>query len=147
MGTIPISMGMKVDMELLTARMRNMKANMRDLSKPGREAAKVVKAERNLHVPVRSGRFRKAAYAGARGTTAYVGLSNTGYGSNDYIGVQEFGGTIARYHSKRRTHVKPFIGGRLGTSYYLYPALEGKRAEITEQYREHMADLCAKYMP
>jgi hypothetical protein len=142
-----ISTGFKVEVESLRAAMKKMDDDLADLTAINREAAQDVSDERKARVPYQTGHFAKAAYVRASARQAYVGLRNTGRGSNDYIGVQEFGGTIARYHSEHRTHVKPWVGGGSGSSYYLYPALGAQREAITEKYREHVAVLAAKYMP
>lgn len=154
MGAIDV--GFDVDMELLLARMKNLGANMRDLSRPGKEAAEVVREERNLRAPG-SGHFDAAAYTRSNQKGAYIGLHNTGRGSNDYIGVVEFGGTIPVPHSRTNPKLKgrrrmaskkkPWIGGGAGSSYYLYPALAAKLKASTEKYREHVQHLCNKYMP
>ena len=44
--------------------------------------------------------------------------------------VQEFGGTIPRYHSKKRTFVKP----RKRSGYFFYPALENKQRQVVGAY-------------
>ena len=143
-----IDIDLHVDMELLQARMKNLGANMRDLSRPGREAANVVKAERKKRTPKGpTGRLAKAGYTRSSASKAYVGLTGTGRGSNDHIGVNEFGGSVPRHNSKYRSHFKKWIGGGAGSSYYLYPALEDKRPEITEKYQQEMKRLCDRYMP
>ena len=143
-----IDIDLHVDMELLQARMKNLEANMRDLTKPGKEAAKVVEKERNRRAPARTGAFRRASYTkSTQRNGALVGLHHTGRGSNSHIGVNEFGGSIPRYHSKYRSFFKRWIGGGAGSSYYLYPALDDKRPEITEKYQEEIKRLCDKYMP
>ena len=110
-------------------------------------AAEVVKAERNKRTGS-SGHFASVAYTSStQRKGALVGLRNTGRGSNDYIGVNEFGGSVPRHNSKYRSHFKPWIGGGAGSSYYLYPALEDKRPEITEKYQQEVKRLCDRYMP
>ena len=142
-----IDIDLHVDMELLQARMKNLEANMQDLTRPGKEAAEVVKAERNKRTGS-SGHFASVAYTSStQRKGALVGLRNTGRGSNDYIGVNEFGGSVPRHNSKYRSHFKPWIGGGAGSSYYLYPALEDKRPEITEKYQQEVKRLCDRYMP
>ena len=51
-----------------------------------------------------------------------------------YAGVSEFGGTIPRYHSRKRTHHKPTASSRGLDSYYVYPAAKEKESEIIAVY-------------
>ena len=142
-----IDIDLHVDMELLQARMKNLGAAARDFTRPGKEAAEIVKKERNKRTGS-SGHFASVAYTSStQRKGALVGLRNTGHGSNDYIGVNEFGGSVPRHNSKYRSHFKPWIGGGAGSSYYLYPALEDKRPEITEKYQQEVKRLCDRYMP
>ena len=142
-----ITADFKVDIELVKARLKNLGEDMKQLTEVNRKAAKIVETERNIRVPVQTGHFRSASYTKASQNWAMVALKGTGRGSRDYVGVIEFGGTTARYHSEHRSHFRPWIGGAGGSSYYLYPALEAKREAITEQYREFAANVCRMNMP
>ena len=44
--------------------------------------------------------------------------------------VREFGGTIPRFHSEKRTDVRP----RKRTGYFFYPALENKQNQVMGAY-------------
>jgi len=142
-----ISAGFEVDMTALRAAMSQLDRYMGDLTKVNREAAQEVSDERKARVPYRTGHFAKAAYVRASTRSAYVGLRNTGRGSNDYIGVQEFGGSIPRHQGRAKEQSFTLVKPHSADGYYLVPALDAKREAITEKYRDHVAALAAKYMP
>ena len=128
-----IDIDLHVDMELLQARMKNLGANMKDFSVPGRKAAEIVNNERKATVPYITGHFAKAGYVRATNRHSYVGLRHTGGRSNDYIGVQEFGGAVPRHQGSARTKkysvIKPHASSGWSPApegYFLYPALRRK---------------------
>lgn len=153
---------MEVDTVLLQARMKNMDADMGEFSAVFREAVKPIFASYKLIAPSQSGEFKRDIYkqvSRSRGGFGAVGLLNTGRSRDrdSHSGVVEFGGTIPVPHSrenpalrgKRRmaSRNKPWIGGRDGTSYYLYPVWDTRWEEVVPPFVEHMKDLCRKYMP
>jgi len=156
--------GFHVDTELLVARMRNMKAEMRDLTGVYREAVKPIYASYILTMPKggkgsRGPSMRRDAYKSVSYAAGVVGLRNTGRLADPthHSGVTEFGGTIPVPHSKTNPALrgqrrmlskhKPWIGGRGGTSYYLYPMWEKRWPEVLPPFVDKLKSLCRKYMP
>ena len=151
-----IDIDLHVDMELLQARMKNLGANMKDFSVPGRKAAEIVNNERKATVPYITGHFAKAGYVRATNRHSYVGLRHTGGRSNDYIGVQEFGGAVPRHQGSARTKkysvIKPHASSGWSPApegYFLYPALRRKEKSgvILQVYEREVKKLCNRYMP
>lgn len=151
------SAGFKVDVEEVIARMKALGDRyLREMVDLNKECAVIVNNERKARVPYITGHFAKAGYVRAQARSSYVGLKNTGSRSNDYIGVQEFGGSIPRHQgkAKRRTYtvVKPHAsrgGGPAGEGYYLYPSLREKERSgvLTKVYQRRLDELSAKYLP
>jgi len=151
-----------VDMKLLEARMRNMDANMRDLTDLYREAVKPIYAA-YLRVVPKSGSEGPHMAADVYKTATYrygaVGLDNTGRARdpNTHSGVTEFGGTIPVPHSKTNPKLagkrrmlsrdKPWVGGRDGTSYYLYPMWEREWRKVVPPFVDKLREICRRYMP
>ena len=121
---------------------------LRDFTAINRECANIVNNERRATVSYITGHFARAGYVRANSREAYVGLRNTGWRSNDYIGVQEFGGTIPRHkghaREQRYTYVKPH-GGPGGDGYFLYPALERKRHVVLQVYEREVGKIAARF--
>lgn len=83
------------------------------------------------------------------------------YSSLVYAGVNEFGGRIPNRGSKGAgarmagqkhargevgTHLhKPAIGGPMGTSYFIYPAIDREKKHIIRQYEEDIHRIGRKY--
>jgi hypothetical protein len=151
-GGVPgIDVHYKVEMEIIRQRLNDLGDQWKhELVTVNRKAGTVVNDRRKKMVPKITGHFAAAGYVVGQATDAYVGLRNTGWGSNDYIGVQEFGGSIPRHKGKARlqtyTYFKPH-GGPSGDGYFLYPALQYMRPQITEIYQRELAILAQKYMP
>lgn len=150
-----------VDMELVIARMQNMKAELRDLTSIYREAVKPIWGAYKAVVPKGSEAPHMVAdiYKGATYRYGVVGLGETGRMADPthHSGVTEFGGTIPVPHSKTNPKLrgkrrmlskdKPWIGGRDGTSYYLYPMWERQWPEVVPPFVAKLKELCRKYMP
>jgi hypothetical protein len=138
----------KVEMDIIAQRLTMLGDKWKsELVAVNRKAATVVSDERKRTVPVDSGHFRASSRIGAQARNAYVALKNTGWRSNDYIGVGEFGGLIPRHQGNAPhqsfTHHKP----RNADGYYLVPALNRRRPQITDIYQNELATLANKYMP
>ena len=154
-GVTGTDIGLTVDMELVVARMKNMDANLRDLTSIYREAVKPVFAGYKLTVPHDSGHMASMVYKKASYRQGEVGLKGTGrFGGRDYVGVVEFGGTIPVPHSRPKGEPrrmakrgKPWIGGRSGSSYYLYPFWDAKWRAVVPPFIAKLRELCAIYMP
>ena len=154
--------GIDADFELVRARLANLdKAVGNDANKEWREAGKaaaeVVRAEWERRAPRRSGGFIRGGQTGyemRRG--AYVNVT-TSARAPDYASVVEFGGTIPVPHSKTNPKLKgrrrmaskdkPWIGGRGGTSYYLYPAKDDKLQEAADVYVAGVQKIVDEYLP
>jgi hypothetical protein len=149
-------------MGLVVARMKNMDADLRDLTKIYREAVKPVHEMYKQVVPKDSGHMKGMTFRQATYRFGAVGLRGTGGGGGrDYVGVVEFGGTIPVPHSRQNPRLKPghphrrrmakkgkpWIGGRSGTSYYLYPLWDAKWRVIVPPFVAELRKLCAKYLP
>jgi hypothetical protein len=152
-----IGVSFKVETDAVIARMKALGDRyLSEMVALNRHAAVIVNDERKHTVPRISGHFSKAGYVRATARSSYVGLKNTGWRSNDYIGVQEFGGAVPRHQgkAKRKSYsvMKPHAskgGGPEGEGYYLYPALRRKErsGEIVEVYQRELTALANKYMP
>jgi len=108
----------------------------RELAKVNHEAAEIVAAEARRRAPVRSGKLRgsvRALRQQARGVVA------AGSARVPYAGVQEFGGTVPRFHSASRTTIP--------AQPYVYPALGAKRDEVIDAYGEALGDLMRRAFP
>ncbi len=150
-----------VDMELLEARMRNMNAEMRDLTDIYREAVKPIFGAYKAVVPKGQEAPHMVSDIYKTATMRYgaVGLDNTGRAADPshHSGVTEFGGTIPVPHSKTNPKLrghrrmlsrkKPWIGGRDGSSYYLYPMWEANWRAVVPPFVAKLKELCRKYMP
>lgn len=141
-----ISPDFEVDITALKAAIAKTDKYMGDLVAVNREAANAVKDERKASTPYRTGHLANAAYVRASTRNAYVGLKNTGWRSNDYIGVGEFGGNIPRHQGKSKYKTFTHHKDRKADGYYLVPALDRKRDAITDRYRQHAAEVVRKYM-
>ena len=145
-----ITAGFDVDMELVKARLANLDRDVRQQSSrewrvAGKEAAGVVRDEWARRAPRGdTGDFRRGAKTGFLAKKgAYVDATTT-HKAPDYAAVIEFGGTIPVPHSKGNPRLagkrrmasrdKPWIGGKYGTSYYLYPARDDKLPEARDVY-------------
>ena len=150
-----------VDMELVINRMRNMDANLRDLTSIYREAVKPIFGAYRAVAPKgpEAPHFVGDIYKSATHFGGVVGLDNTGRRADPshHSGVTEFGGTIPVPHSKTNPRLrgqrrmlsrkKPWIGGREGSSYYLYPMWEREWPRVVPPFVDKLKKLCRKYMP
>jgi len=153
---------MKVDFELVRARLANLdKAVGDDARREWREAgiaaAEVVRAEWEQRAPRRTGQFVRGGetgYEARRG--AYVDVT-TSSRAPAWAAVVEFGGTIPVPHSRTNPRLaghrrmankrKPWIGGPSGSSYYLYPALADKIEQAADAYTAGVQRIVTKYLP
>ena len=138
-----------------------MDADLRDLTSIYREAVKPIFAAYKAVAPrgAEAPHFASDIYRTATYRYGAVGLDNTGRRADPshHSGVTEFGGTIPVPHSKTNPRLRgrrrmlskkrPWIGGRDGWSYYLYPMWEQRWPAVVPPFVDRLRELCRKYMP
>lgn len=114
-------------------------AGVGELKGAMKSAADIVAREAKARAPYLSGDLFHSInpHATKRGGYVWGG----GRASTPHFIVQEFGGTIPRYHSKSRTHVKP----RRRRGYFFWPALENRQHQVVQTVSRAIDLILAKY--
>jgi hypothetical protein len=124
-------------------------ASLDELKKPGQDAAELVRAEaaRRAQKERDSGDFIGSLKA--KGTRSGGQVEAGGRKAPHFV-VREFGGTIGRFRSKKRTFAKdrsPVApGGRGAEGYFLFPALRENKPEIRELYQKAVEGLVKTHL-